>query len=102
MDCAMFIDTLEHITREEAFELIGRVMNSFNKVILMIPEGKYALEKDVTGLGADYYQTHRSTWYEKDIKELGFTTIEVDHNFHEGAGFENTGCIFAVWSKDEK
>ena len=102
MDCAMFIDTLEHIERENAFELMSRVMKNFNKVILMIPEGKYTLEQDVTGHGAHVYQTHRSTWYESDIRQLGFHNIEIDKYFHLGSGFENTGCIFAVWTKDEK
>lgn len=101
MDCAMFIDSLEHLDRETAFSLMKKVMNNFNKVLLMIPEGTYHLERDVTGLGADFFQTHRSTWYENDIKQLGFSNIIVDKYFHEGAGYENTGCIFAIWNKNE-
>jgi hypothetical protein len=101
MECAMFIDTLEHITREEAFDLMARVMKSFNKIILMIPEGEYPLEKDVTGMGADYYQTHKSIWNVEDVKQLGFKNIIVDPYFHAGSGYPNTGCIFAVWNKNE-
>lgn len=101
MDCAMFIDTLEHLTKEDAVILMEKVMNKFNKVLLMIPEGDYPLHKDVTGMGADEHQTHRSTWFLEDIKKLGFKNIIVDPVFHSGSGYKNTGCIFAIWNKDE-
>jgi hypothetical protein len=100
LDCAMFIDTLEHINREDAFELMSRVMNKFNKVILMIPEGNHPMDEDVTGYEAHTYQTHRSTWYAKDLIDLGFLEekITLDPTFHSTEG-RDTGCLFAVWSK---
>lgn len=100
MDCAMFIDTLEHITREEAFELMGRVMKNFNRVILMIPEGNHPMDEDVTGHEGHEWQTHRSTWYAKDLIELGFheDNIILDPVFHSEPG-RDTGCLFATWSK---
>ncbi len=97
MDVAMFIDTLEHVSREDAFDLMKRVMSRFNRVLLMIPEGDHHQDKDVFNMGADAHQTHRSVWFEKDIRELGFTNIMIDKNFHVGA--KNPGCIFAVWNK---
>lgn len=102
LDCAMFIDTLEHINREDAFELMSRVMNNFNKVILMIPEGNHPMDEDVTGYEAHTYQTHRSTRYAKDLIDLGFLEekIILDPTFHSTEG-RDTGCLFAVWDNNE-
>lgn len=97
MDVALFVDTLEHITREDAFDLMSRVMSKFNKVLLMIPEGEHILNKDVFNMGADTHQTHRSTWFSDDVRALGFTNIQVDPMYHRGS--PSPGCIFAVWLK---
>jgi hypothetical protein len=99
MDCALFVDTLEHITKEAAFELMPRVMEKFNKVMLMIPEGHYPLEEDVTGFGAHEYQTHKSTWYAEDIEKLGFDRIVRHPTFHPKVEGQDTSCIFATWNK---
>tara|TARA_R110000787_G_scaffold102000_4_gene207770 strand:- start:1388 stop:1924 length:537 start_codon:yes stop_codon:yes gene_type:complete len=100
MDCAMFVDSLEHITREEAFSLMSRVMDKFNKVIIMIPEGNHPMEQDETGYGGHEWQTHRSTWNAQDLVELGFEEKEItlDPGFHNHPE-RDTGCLFAVWSK---
>jgi hypothetical protein len=97
MDVAMFIDTLEHLNRSEAFELMSRVMQKFKKVILMIPEGLHEQHHDHFNLGADKHQTHRSTWFRDDVEALGFSNIVVDPIFHRGS--KSPGCIFAVWEK---
>jgi hypothetical protein len=103
MDCALFVDSLEHIVREEALELMERVKKSFNKVVLMIPEGSHPQEKDLTGHGAHDPQTHRSSWEVCDIEAMGFQEVIVDPVFHAGAGGgKDSGCIFAVWTKDKE
>lgn len=100
MDCAMFIDSLEHLSKEDAVDLMGRVMANFNKVILMVPEGNHPQNKDIFEMGADEYQTHKSTWTAEDVKALGFNEILVDPNFHANTGGgKDSGCIFAIWSK---
>jgi hypothetical protein len=104
MDCALFIDTLEHITREEAFDLMERVMSKFKRVSLMIPEGHQPMEEDVTGQGGHEWQTHRSSWRVEDLIALGFeeSSIVLDPQFHsKQASFDPTdrdvGCLFATW-----
>jgi len=94
MDCALLCDILEHFDKEIAISLIKDIMNSFNKTLLMIPEGKHDQTKDVTGYEAHTYQTHRSTWYTIDIEKLGFD-VTLDPYFHTGS--KNKGCIFAKY-----
>ena len=101
MDCAMFVDTLEHIEQAIAKDLMHRVMVNFNKVILMIPEGVHPQDSDVTGFEAHEYQTHRSTWYITDVMKLGFKeeNITIISDFHDKNDGKDSGCILAVWSK---
>lgn len=100
MDYALFVDSLEHLSKEDAVDLITRVKGKFNKILLMIPEGNHPQTKDVFEMGADEHQTHRSSWSVDDVKALGFTDIIVDPLFHSGeGGGKDSGCIFATWTK---
>ena len=99
-DCAMFIDSLEHLTRKDALDLMSRVMILFNRIILMIPEGIHIQESDITGHGQHEFQKHRSTWYEKDIRAMGFKDVTVDEDFHKNKIDKANGCIFAVWERE--
>ena len=96
-DCAMFVDSLEHLTMEDAKTLMKRVQAKFRKVLLMIPEGEHPQTKDVTGHGGHAEQTHRSTWCKEDVEALGFQDVYLDPKFHRGVA----GCIFAVWERDK-
>jgi hypothetical protein len=75
MDCAIFVDSLEHLTDEDAADLMPRVMRRFNRVVLFIPNGDREQSKDVFGLGADSLQTHRSYWTPEKVSGLGFTEV---------------------------
>lgn len=104
MDCAMFIDTLEHLNREDAFDLMQKVQSKFNKILLFIPEGVHDLDFDAYNLGAEEWQTHKSTWYKEDVEQLGFSDIKVISNFHSKStdpkySHNDTGAMFCVWSK---
>lgn len=72
-DVAMFIDSLEHITMDEAKALIEDVKQDFNKILLFIPVGDHPQTKDAWGYGNDHYQTHRATWTPADVESMGFT-----------------------------
>jgi hypothetical protein len=95
MICAMFIDSLEHLDEFEAVDLIRQCQEDFHKILLMVPEGKHPQTKDTTGYGAHDLQSHRSTWYKKDLIMLHFDTF-VDPNFHTDPGKDH-GCLFGVW-----
>lgn len=104
-DCAMMIDAIEHINKEAAVSLINEMKVDFNKILVCTPEGVHKQYLDPNNMGADEYQTHRSTWYKEDFEMLGFQDIQIDPIFHNwvklwGAFPENnTGGIFATWTK---
>lgn len=99
-EVALFVDSLEHLTREDAFDLMGRVMAAFRKVVLFIPKGEHPQTADALKMGADDYQTHRSTWYESDLYELGFDDVTTDDYFYAGEGKAGSlSAMFAVWNR---
>ncbi len=103
LDTVMLIDILEHFEKEEAFKLIDNLKQDFNKIILMLPSGKYEQEEDCYNLGADDFQKHRSFWYDEDLSMLAFTENIVDSFFHNKNDRQKMGlptaCYFLVWNK---
>lgn len=97
MDLCMIIDVIEHLEKDEALRLLNSLKEDFNKIIIFAPEGNHPQTKDVTGLGADEYQTHRSTWYLCDFEAIGFEGV-VDPKFHIDPNKDN-GAIFVTWTK---
>jgi hypothetical protein len=91
-DCVMFIDTLEHLVKDEALDLLERCKARFQKIMVFAPEGQCVQDEDVTGLGAHEAQTHRSSWTKAEMEALGFTVIE-DPDYHGALG----GALFATW-----
>jgi len=102
-DTCMLIDVLEHFERDAALDLITKLKEDFEKIVLFIPCGKYEQNRDVTGYGAHEEQTHRSSWYDEDIMELGFHSNIKDPFFHKGSPMvatgEDTACYFCTWEK---
>jgi hypothetical protein len=92
MDVAMFIDSIEHVEKDEAVALLHRVQRDFKKILVFVPEGVNEQTTDRTGYG-NSYQNHLSSWSAHDFAELGFQEIEVVPNFHPNG----VGVIFAVW-----
>ena len=99
--CAMFIDSIEHITEEDAFKLVEQMKEDFECIIFMIPEGNHPQDKDLLGYGEHSLQTHRSTWDKDLVTKLGVDEILIDPTFHANTEGKDSGCIFAVWTKDE-
>jgi hypothetical protein len=97
-DCAMFIDSLEHLDRPDAEALMRDVMVDFRRVLLFVPEGNHPQTTDAWGLGEDHWQTHRSTWYEADVRTLGFEDVVVVANYHDDPN-KDPGTIFATWTR---
>ena len=102
MDCCMIIDVLEHFDKDTAIDLVQRIKNNFKKLLLFIPEGNHPQNKDVFKLGADKYQTHRSTWWAADIaQELDINPDGVVFcpRFHRKKG-NGKGVLFITWERD--
>lgn len=103
LDTVMMVDVLEHFDKNVGYELIDNLKKDFNKIVLMLPVGKFEQELDVTGHGGHEYQKHRSFWYLEDINKLNFTENLIDPYFHATEARINnkmdTGCYFGVWKK---
>lgn len=104
LDTVMIIDVLEHFNKDDAFKLIENLKQDFNKILLMLPAGKFEQDKDITGFEAHDFQKHRSYWYDDDLEKLNFTENVVDKLFHSygnrlEAGLP-TGCYFSIWKKN--
>jgi len=84
-DIIMVFDVLEHLTKEEAIEVIEKMKKTKAKLVIFGP-----LEKTFrpNTFGAES-QDHLSLWTEADFKELGFETERLV-NFH--------GDFDALWA----
>jgi len=101
LTAAMMIDSLEHLTKKDGIELIGKLKEDFELILLMLPVGEFKQTKDVTGYGNHKYQTHRSTWMKDDIKKLNFSINVIDPEFHSDrlqVGL-NGSAYFGIWRK---
>jgi hypothetical protein len=104
IETVMLIDILEHFPKDVGFELIENLKKDFNKIILMLPFGKYEQNEDFTGYGGHEYQTHKSYWYNDDIEKLNFTENIIDENFHKKDKLRvsknlDIGVYFGTWEK---
>lgn len=94
-DVALFIDTLEHITKEDALDLLGRCQKRFKKIILFIPIGE-----EFQG-NQDWYddnpaQKHLSTWNLDELTSMGFAgTYNATFHSHLPTGYQ--GAAFLTW-----
>jgi len=92
-DCTFGFDIIEHFDKKDAINLIKDCEEITSKFILFfIPVGNHPQTKDDRGYGNDYYQTHRSTWYPKEMIDLDY---EVDFypNWHNQKG-KDSGAMF--------
>ena len=79
-EVAMFIDSLEHLGKEDALSLIAKCKDHFDKILLFIP-----INENKAG-NQDYYddnpgQRHLSEWCDVELNRLGFST-KVIEGFH--------------------
>ncbi len=72
-DGILISDFLEHLEKPYAtlfLQYADRIARK--RIWIWIPEGIAPQDKDIYKLGADIHQTHRSTWYAKDLEAVGF------------------------------
>lgn len=89
-DCAMILDSLEHLTKEDGEVLLLTTGIWFKKTLVFTPDGFHEQEDDVTGYGNEW-QRHMSGWSAEDLEAHGFT-VEAAPGFHGDKG----GALFAV------
>lgn len=89
-DVAMMIDTLEHISKEDALVLLTQMQEDFNKIIVFVPEG---ICPQGRGLDGNPYQQHLSSWEAGELTDLGFKVKRYER-YHD-----NNDALFCVWQK---
>lgn len=79
-DLVIALDIIEHIKKEEGYELIRACEKIARKaVIFETPKGYIPQNIDIQGHGGDKWQTHRSGWDVTDFTKRGYKTIVRDY-----------------------
>lgn len=78
-DVISIIDGIEHMDKETGLELIKHMKRVAKRILLFTPDGYLKNEPhnawDIEG--ADEHQTHKSGWSRLELKDLGFTIINM-------------------------
>jgi len=81
-DLVTMIDFIEHLDREDADTVLAMAEKlARRRVIVFTPRGAFPQDHDVTGLGGDEWQRHRSEWQPADFTAAGFR-VAVLRGFH--------------------
>lgn len=102
-DCILLIDVVEHLGEEESIRLVNLAAEHSSKIVFaQIPIGHHEQDGDVWNLGGEYWQTHRSTWTQKNIDKLGFSYVEIWKDWYEwGEDIQKSrDTSIALWIKD--
>lgn len=99
-DLVLLIDVVEHLPEEEAVKLVNLAIEHSDGIIIsQIPYGIHEQHDDHWNLGGEYWQTHRSTWDEKNLEKLPFSFTKVWRNFYDWDSSVNktNDTIIALW-----
>lgn len=83
-DLVLAIDFVEHLDKPTAVATVQAMQRLGKTVAIFTPRGFHPQDHDYEGLGADHWQTHRSSWQPEEFEALGFD-VEVWAGFHEWA-----------------
>jgi len=83
-DLVLLCDILEHLERHEGERLLDEA-EAIARVAVIIesPQGWIPQNIDIWGLGADVWQTHRSSWEPKDLEERGYAVVTRPYRMSE-------------------
>lgn len=95
IDAVLLIDFIEHLTRRDADHLVGDCKRFTKRIVLFVPLGPHPQTRDVFNMGADHWQTHRSTWEPADLEAVGFD-VAVWDGYHAQPG-KDSRAAFAIW-----
>lgn len=91
---ALFIDSLEHLTKEDATYLIDRCKTRFDKILLFIPIGDFSQEP----CEGNELQRHLSIWDESDLEEMQMR-FWIKSDLHYTNPIDRQAAAFATWVK---
>jgi 2-polyprenyl-3-methyl-5-hydroxy-6-metoxy-1,4-benzoquinol methylase len=79
-DVVVCFDVLEHLKDFDGRTLIAECERLARKAVCIeTPNGYVPQDIDITGLGGDVYQTHRSAWQPADFQKRGYTVKVRDY-----------------------
>lgn len=83
-DLVLLIDVVEHLDEPEARQLVREaIAHAKGAVLSLIPIGTHEQHDDAWNMGGEFWQTHRSTWNEVNVRGLGFTYVHVWKDFYD-------------------
>jgi len=91
-DTVLMIDALEHVTKEEAINLVKMLQEDFKKILLMIPLGNHPQKGN-----RNPHQEHKSSWTPEELVALKFDVVYIK-NYHTSK-HKDHGCAFAKWTR---
>jgi hypothetical protein len=123
VDAIGCIDFIEHLEKDVAIKLIERMKNVCGRIFIYTPHGTcnmdgvngstWGNERQWGGLlkgedraKASESQRHKSTWFEKDLLDLGFAVDRDSDRLsndvkHEAVyGDDGGDVMWAIWNKD--
>jgi len=97
-DGVLVVDFLEHLPAREARWFVRICQAITNKIIVLyVPLGSHPQNTDPYEMGADHWQTHRSTWEAADLEAMGFD-VEV-WTTHPNRPVEPRAA-FCIWNHE--
>ena len=104
-DCILMIDVLEHLQQSDAIALVTEAKKHCMGIILsQIPIGIHEQHHDQWNLGGEEWQTHRSTWEDTTVEQLGFDNVYVWKDYYEwgeNVVHKSRDTSVAVWTKEK-
>jgi hypothetical protein len=89
---AAFIDSLEHLTKDDATDLIGRCKHRFDKIILFIPIGDFSQEP----CEGNEMQRHLSIWDKGDLEDMEMN-FRINPRWHHTNPPDRQAAAIATW-----
>ncbi len=93
-DCAMLIDTIEHMSKGDGITLLRGLKGAFRKILVMTPDGFVEQKDDVTGYENEW-QIHECGWTQAELEAEGFKVYRAE-NFHANMALD---ALFATWTR---
>jgi hypothetical protein len=89
---ALFIDSLEHITKEDGLALLRKCQQRHRKIMIFAPLGDH----DQEPCDGNEMQRHLSSWSGADLEPLGFKIVPLI-NYHHSNEAGKRDAFFADW-----
>ncbi len=83
-DLVIGCDIIEHLEKEEGFELLKQCEEIARKAVVSEnPRGHIPQDIDILGYGGDHWQTHRSAWEPEEFEKLGYQVLIRDYTMSD-------------------